>query len=649
MFAGASAESSAALHGQADQAASELLAAGPALAGAMHELYGASDEALAESAGSAMAAIGEHERASLEALAGARDDARAGLDRAVEDASLAIEQAGAAAIEQAGVQSQAALEVGRQQLAAECSAIAAGDAGAGAGTDEQGDERGDVGGDGGEPGGLDEAGEPPGPERAAEIRARLEHGYAAAATGVTPMLGQVVEQLLAAGEQATGGLDTISAQAQAAITQAAGTQGARLGSQAGALASVQAKMLQQADSAGQQQTGAVGQRVGEVSEQLGGAFASSESTYASGLDEQVASVRADVRAPLGDLEGRIGQAEARAEERLDESWLEQQLSDLTEMLGSAGFWAGLMTGLLLAGALVLALTTAGIAALPLLAVAGIGAAIGAASAAVGTLVQNAVDDRPLTEGLLRNVLLGAGLGAVAPLAIGAILPVGAGMLVTAGAAMLVGGGLGIVANLVNGEDWDTSLLANLTVVGLLSTAARGAFSRGGQPDPHTAELQPGRSLGLQGFQEHDAVSILDQRQVRILTPGSSRPDYYRGTPSSGRSGSSVEVKRYDITTKRGRSSLVRAVLRQARKLERNAPGTRQRILVHTRGLRVTPEMIAETRQAILRPAAGLIRPEDLLFTHQGENMVISWTVGRSPVNGSTPLESMLASPCTRND
>jgi hypothetical protein len=48
------------------------------------------------------------------------------------------------------------------------------------------------------------------------------------------------------------------------------------------------------------------------------------------------------------------------------------------------------------------------------------------------MVQNAVDGRPLTEGLLRNVLLGAGLGALAPLAIAAILPAGAGMLATAG-------------------------------------------------------------------------------------------------------------------------------------------------------------------------------------------------------------------------
>jgi hypothetical protein len=187
------------------------------------------------------------------------------------------------------------------------------------------------------------------------------------------------------------------------------------------------------------------------------------------------------------------------------------------------------------------------------------------------MVQNAVDGRPLTEGLLRNALLGAGLGAVAPLAIGAILPAGAGMLATAGAAMLVGGGLGIVANLVNGEDWDENLLANLTVVGLLSTAARGAYGRSGRPTWQKAEREPGRSLDLQGFHEHDAISILDQRQVRIRTPGSSRPDYYRGTPGSGRPGTSVEVKRYDITTRKGRSDLVHEVLRQAENLEKNSP------------------------------------------------------------------------------
>jgi hypothetical protein len=208
------------------------------------------------------------------------------------------------------------------------------------------------------------------------------------------------------------------------------------------------------------------------------------------------------------------------------------------------------------------------------------------------------------------------------------------VLATAGAAMLVGGGLGIVANLVSGEDWDKNLLANLTVVGLLSAIARGAYSRGSRPTPEQAELQPGRSLELQGFQEHDAVSILNQRQVRRGKHRSSRPDYYRGRPGSERPGTSVEIKRYDITTKDGRSDLARNVVNQAKNLERNAPGTRQRILIHTRGLQITPEMIAKTRQDILRRATGLIRSEDLLFTAQGENMVISWIAGGPPDSDS---------------
>ena len=60
----------------------------------------------------------------------------------------------------------------------------------------------------------------------------------------------MADQLLAAGEQTAAGLDTMSAQAQAAMTRAAGEQGARFGAQAGALAGAQATMLQQAAGAG---------------------------------------------------------------------------------------------------------------------------------------------------------------------------------------------------------------------------------------------------------------------------------------------------------------------------------------------------------------------------------------------------------------
>jgi hypothetical protein len=202
--------------------------------------------------------------------------------------------------------------------------------------------------------------------------------------------------------------------------------------------------------------------------------------------------------------------------------------------------------------------------------------------------------------------------------------------------MLVGGGLGTVANLVNGEDWDENLLANLTVVGLLSTAARGAFNRGGRPSWQKAEREPSLALKLQGYEDHDAVSILDQRQVPRGTDGSSRPDYYRGTPGRDRASTSVDVKRFDITTRGGRSNLARKVADQAKNLEKNAPGTRQRILVHTRGLNITPEIIAKTRHAIFRHCGGLIHPEDLLFTSQGESIVISWITGEAPESGSTP-------------
>jgi hypothetical protein len=613
-FAGAGTQSSETLRGQADQAAEQLVAAGPSLAGAIHELYTTSGQTLMESSSSAMATLSEQERASLDGLAHTREEAQAELGSAVTRASNAIEEVGARTIEEAQAQGQAALDAGRQQISEECRELEATDVPADGATDEDIDP-------------ADGDGDPR--EMADSIRAHIETGYAGASSGLMPMFDALVEQLATQGAQVVAGLAGMGTQVQGAMTQSASQHGAQLDAQVTSVTGAQSLALQQVESASKQQTDAVAQRVGEIRNQLGGEFASGESTYAAGLDEQVANVRTDTRAPLGDLDGRIGQAQSRAESRMQKSWLERQLSDLGDMLSSPGFWAGLVTGLLLAGAVILMLSTAGIAGLPLLAVAGISAGIAAASAAVGTMVQNFVDGRPLTENLLRNTALGAGMGFAAPLLM-SIVPAGAGTLATVGASMLVGGGLGILGNLFTGENWDKNLLANLTIVGLLSLFARAGFGRSSRPTWREAELAPGRSLRLQGYGEQDGVSIRNGQPVRRGAPGSSRPDYYRGRVGSGRPGSSVDVKRYDITSQKGRNELARDVTKQARKLQGNAPGTRQRILVDTRGLRVTQQMIAETRQAILEKAGGLIWLEDLLFTSEGETMIISWLTVQPP-------------------
>jgi hypothetical protein len=234
--------------------------------------------------------------------------------------------------------------------------------------------------------------------------------------------------------------------------------------------------------------GGMGDAVTEAGTQLDASvatFTSSGDAMLDGVDADLDSRMGDVRTEFGtkrtDVEDRVGQgvnppvqeshdavrtlpdrigtAQTRAESQVGSSWLSRQLSDLWNLITDPGFIAACVVGLVLA-VVVIALAPE---ELGLLAIIGIGAAIGAISAGVGAIVSNLWHNRPWYTGLGEALLTGALLGGL-----GALLIEAVGMGIAGLIAMSLFSGLaGIVTNLIHGERWDKNLLANMLLAPLM--------------------------------------------------------------------------------------------------------------------------------------------------------------------------------------
>ena len=77
------------------------------------------------------------------------------------------------------------------------------------------------------------------------------------------------------------------------------------------------------------------------------------------------------------------------------------------------------------------------------------------------------------------------------------------------------------------------------------------------------------------------------------TAGSSRPELYQ-------TGSSIEVKNYNVQTSSGRNNLINNVCKQIEQRVSNLPkGTIQTILIDVRGQTVTEEILKSISSSIL--------------------------------------------------
>ncbi|EOV9527552.1 T7SS effector LXG polymorphic toxin [Bacillus cytotoxicus] len=90
----------------------------------------------------------------------------------------------------------------------------------------------------------------------------------------------------------------------------------------------------------------------------------------------------------------------------------------------------------------------------------------------------------------------------------------------------------------------------------------------------------------------DQVAFKDGDEVSKNTKGSTRPDFHI-------EGHSVELKNYDISTKSKRTNLVNVIVKQLNYRDLHLPqGTRQTVIIDTRGQIVTNEILIEIKAGI---------------------------------------------------
>jgi hypothetical protein len=200
---------------------------------------------------------------------------------------------------------------------------------------------------------------------------------------------------------------------------------------------------------------------------LDGRFTAALADFRTRLGSKVADAAGRAREPLGSLDARMDEAMDRAEDKLDQSWLERQWSNIVESI-NWGMLAGLLVGLFVT-ILVVAFVGTGIGALILA-----GALAGALSVAATTLTNNAIEGRATDWGELgKNMLVGAAFGAVGGALGGGVTgALGKGLaqgLVTEATTVALGKAanvatgvvLGVVQNVIHGDPWDRNLLMNV--------------------------------------------------------------------------------------------------------------------------------------------------------------------------------------------
>ncbi len=97
----------------------------------------------------------------------------------------------------------------------------------------------------------------------------------------------------------------------------------------------------------------------------------------------------------------------------------------------------------------------------------------------------------------------------------------------------------------------------------------------------------------------DQVAFKDGDEVSKNTKGSTRPDFHI-------EGHSVELKNYDISTKSKRTNLVNVIVKQLNYRDLHLPqGTRQTVIIDTRGQIVTNEILMEIKAGISKKANTL--------------------------------------------
>ncbi len=354
-------------------------------------------------------------------------------------------------------------------------------------------------------------------EATTEIVGQVDGAYNNLMLTADSAFQQADSALVEAGNQVLTAIGSVSSNAASQIQTFLGQAQGQVSQQVTSISDQLGTTVSQASEAESSMVGEVASSLDEQISQLDTGFGEGLEQYTGGLDEQVTSVEEQASEPRQSLPRRTEEAQQRAEERAQNSWIENQWNDLVEMVSSPGFWAGLVVGLLV-GALVIA--TFGTGAVVLVAAGAIAGAVGALAA---TVVGNYAEGKrgwEVFDGALRNMIWGAFGGAVGAAALVFLGGVAAGMGLSAGAtlglfvggASLVAGVVTVLDNVSQGRPWDQGLLANMLFAGLLTWIGGKIAGRRSGDAPESTPRQPG-----------DAPESTTPRQPGDDTPESTRP------------------------------------------------------------------------------------------------------------------------------
>jgi hypothetical protein len=132
------------------------------------------------------------------------------------------------------------------------------------------------------------------------------------------------------------------------------------------------------------------------------------------------------------------------------------------------------------------------------------------------------------------------------------------------------------------------------------------------PDPNRPPWQQSETLNTEQIEGYDFVEQQSYRKGEKVprgTPGSTRPDNYSRMLKL-----SVEVKNYDVRTKRGLGDMVSDIAAQAAHRALHLPrGTRQALVIDVRGQQLAAGMLDEIRKRIVMRCGSIFDSDNIEF------------------------------------
>ena len=242
---------------------------------------------------------------------------------------------------------------------------------------------------------------------------------------------------------------------------------------------------QQAKTTGEAVVAAASTKAADTVNQTGTAMSQGLADMRQRGDQQAAGVADRGQAVAGQVSANVATGHERIDDKAKKSehrsllgkivdWVEEQLSDLWEMVKNPGFWVGLLITVVLGGLAVFFLGPYALLLLPF---------ITALAAGAGQLTNNLVAGKGAWDGVWDAVVEGFVGGAIFAAAIGLGIWAGLGTAAMLAVVEVTTVIVTVGSNLLHGERPTKNLLANMLFAWLLDrVGGRVARGRGGPPE-----------------------------------------------------------------------------------------------------------------------------------------------------------------------